>query len=131
MPGEGWFRPVQFVNWFVYNTNGGACSIFPSIRAKVRMLSKHENGIGLTPGSGQNGNDYGVEGGMIFMALSGWLIDHLGYTPVLIGYAVLPLLALGCILFLIGPLRPDAKFLTERPIITCGHFAIGPRKESS
>lgn len=52
-------------------------------------------------------------GGMIFMALSGWLIDHFGYTPVFIGYGVLPVLALACILFLIGPLRPDASFQSD------------------
>jgi len=49
-------------------------------------------------------------GGMMFMALSGWLIGRYGYTPVFIGYWILPLLALGCILFLIGPLRADALF---------------------
>lgn len=49
-------------------------------------------------------------GGMMFMALSGWLIGRYGYTPVFIGYGILPLLALGCILFLIGPLRADARF---------------------
>lgn len=49
-------------------------------------------------------------GGMLLMALSGWLIGRFGYTPVFIGYGVLPLLALGCILFLIGPVRPDARF---------------------
>ena len=51
-------------------------------------------------------------GGMLFIALSGWVIEHFGYTPVFIGYGILPLLALGCILFLIGPLRPDEKFQT-------------------
>jgi ACS family hexuronate transporter-like MFS transporter len=49
-------------------------------------------------------------GGMMFMGLSGWLIGRYGYTPVFIGYGILPLLALGCILFLIGPLRADARF---------------------
>jgi ACS family hexuronate transporter-like MFS transporter len=49
-------------------------------------------------------------GGMLFMALSGWLVGHFGYTPVFIGYGVLPLLALVCILFLIGPLRTDPRF---------------------
>jgi ACS family hexuronate transporter-like MFS transporter len=49
-------------------------------------------------------------GGMLFMALSGWLIGHFGYTPVFIGYGILPLLALVCILFFIGPLRADARF---------------------
>ncbi|HVU08549.1 MAG TPA: MFS transporter [Verrucomicrobiae bacterium] len=49
-------------------------------------------------------------GGMLFMALSGWGIGHYGYMPVFIGYGILPLLALICILFLIGPLRSDVKF---------------------
>lgn len=49
-------------------------------------------------------------GGMMFMALSGWLIGRFGYTPVFIGYGILPLLALFCILLLVGPLRPDPRF---------------------
>jgi MFS transporter, ACS family, hexuronate transporter len=49
-------------------------------------------------------------GGMLFMALSGWLIGHFGYTPVFIGYGILPLLALICVWFFIGPLRADARF---------------------
>lgn len=53
-------------------------------------------------------------GGMVFMALSGWLVGRYGYTPVFIGYSILPLLALACILFLIGPLRPDA--MTSRTL---------------
>ncbi len=53
-------------------------------------------------------------GGMLFMALSGWLIARFGYTPVFIGYGILPMLALFCILFLIGPLRADARF-QKRP----------------
>jgi ACS family hexuronate transporter-like MFS transporter len=50
-------------------------------------------------------------GGMIFLALSGKLIGLYGYTPVFIGYGILPLLALLCILFLIGPLRANPAFL--------------------
>ncbi len=49
-------------------------------------------------------------GGMLFAALSGWVIERFGYTPVFIGYGVLPMLALFCILFLIGPLRADTRF---------------------
>jgi ACS family hexuronate transporter-like MFS transporter len=45
-------------------------------------------------------------GGMLFMGLSGWLIGRVGYTPVFIGYGVMPLIALAIVLFLIGPLRP-------------------------
>jgi ACS family hexuronate transporter-like MFS transporter len=51
-------------------------------------------------------------GGMLFMALSGWLVGHFGYTPVFIGYGILPLLALSCILCLVGPLHADARFQT-------------------
>ncbi len=49
-------------------------------------------------------------GGMLFMALSGWLIGHYGYTPVFIGYGILPVIALMLVLFLIGPLRPHPDF---------------------
>ena len=49
-------------------------------------------------------------GGMLFMWLSGLGVGHYGYTPVFIGYGILPVLALVCILFLIGPLRPHPKF---------------------
>jgi ACS family hexuronate transporter-like MFS transporter len=49
-------------------------------------------------------------GGMLFMGLSGWLIGRYGYTPVFIGYGIMPVIALAIVLFLIGPLRPDARF---------------------
>jgi ACS family hexuronate transporter-like MFS transporter len=49
-------------------------------------------------------------GGMVFMALSGWLITRYGYTPVFIGYGVLPVLALLLVLFGLGPLRRDPRF---------------------
>ncbi len=44
-------------------------------------------------------------GGMCFMALSGWLIARYGYTPVFIGYGIMPVLALALVLFGIGPLH--------------------------
>lgn len=49
-------------------------------------------------------------GGFCFIGLSGWLIGKYGYTPVFIGYGIMPVLALLCILFLIGPLRPHPRF---------------------
>jgi ACS family hexuronate transporter-like MFS transporter len=52
-------------------------------------------------------------GGMLFAYLSGRLIGRFGYTPVFIGYGILPLLALICILFLVGPLRLDPRFQTD------------------
>ena len=49
-------------------------------------------------------------GGMLFSWLSGRLIDRYGYAPVFVGYGIMPLIALGIVLFLIGPLRPDPRF---------------------
>jgi len=49
-------------------------------------------------------------GGMVFMALSGWLITRYGYTPVFIGYGVMPVLALLLVLFGLGPLRRHPRF---------------------
>ena len=46
-------------------------------------------------------------GGMVFMALSGWLIARHGYTPVFIGYGILPVVALALVLFALGPLRKN------------------------
>ncbi len=49
-------------------------------------------------------------GGMLFQWLSGRLVDRFGYYPVFIGYGLMPLIAVACILFLIGPLRPEPRF---------------------
>jgi ACS family hexuronate transporter-like MFS transporter len=51
-------------------------------------------------------------GGMLFSWLSGRMIDQYGYTPVFIGYGVMPLIAAGLVLFVMGPLRPIAEFRT-------------------
>jgi ACS family hexuronate transporter-like MFS transporter len=49
-------------------------------------------------------------GGMLFMALSGRLIGSFGYTPVFIGYGIMPVIALGLVLFALGPLQRDRRF---------------------
>lgn len=46
-------------------------------------------------------------GGMIFTLLTGWAIDHYSYTPVFIGFGIMPLVCAGIIWLLLGPLRPD------------------------
>jgi hypothetical protein len=46
------------------------------------------------------------------------LIARFGYTPVFIGYGVMPLIALALVLFGVGPLQPDPRFVAaprERP----------------
>jgi MFS transporter, ACS family, hexuronate transporter len=49
-------------------------------------------------------------GGMLFMALSGQLIARFGYTPVFIGYGIMPVIALVLVLFFLGPLRRHPAF---------------------
>ncbi len=49
-------------------------------------------------------------GGMLFSYLSGYLVERVGYTPVFIGYGLMPLIALGLVLFGIGPLVPHPRF---------------------
>jgi ACS family hexuronate transporter-like MFS transporter len=49
-------------------------------------------------------------GGMLFGWLSGWVIDRYGYSPVFIAYGIMPLIALGLVLFALGPLRPLPEF---------------------
>ncbi len=49
-------------------------------------------------------------GGMLFQWLSGWLVDRFGYYPVFIGYGIMPIIAVGIMLFLLGPLRPHPDF---------------------
>jgi Major Facilitator Superfamily len=66
-----------------------------------------KNTVGSVWGLASMGSGFG---GMLFMGLSGWLIGRYGYTPVFIGYGIAPLIALVCILFLIGPLRLNPEF---------------------
>src|SRR5882672_888679 len=49
-------------------------------------------------------------GGMVFSWLSGWVIDRYGYTPVFIGYGIMPLIAVSLVLFAMGPLSPLPEF---------------------
>lgn len=49
-------------------------------------------------------------GGLVFMALSGNLIERYGYTPVFVGYGLMPIITLLIVLFALGPLQRDARF---------------------
>lgn len=49
-------------------------------------------------------------GGMLFNWLCGRLIDHHGYRPAFIACGLMPLVAAGIVLFLLGPLRPLPAF---------------------
>jgi len=44
-------------------------------------------------------------GGMLFSLVTGWLIDHFSYTPVFIGFGVMPLICVSILWFVMGSLR--------------------------
>jgi ACS family hexuronate transporter-like MFS transporter len=45
-------------------------------------------------------------GGMLFSLITGWAVDHFSYTPVFIGFGLLPLVCTLLMWTLVGPLRP-------------------------
>jgi ACS family hexuronate transporter-like MFS transporter len=45
-------------------------------------------------------------GGMLFTLITGWVVDHYSYTPVFIGFGVLPLICATILWILLGELRP-------------------------
>jgi MFS transporter, ACS family, hexuronate transporter len=45
-------------------------------------------------------------GGMLFTLITGWVVDHYSYTPVFIGFGVLPLICATILWLLVGELRP-------------------------
>jgi ACS family hexuronate transporter-like MFS transporter len=66
-----------------------------------------KNMVGSIWGLASMGSGFG---GMVFSWLSGRIIDQFGYGPVFIGYGIMPLIALGIVLFLLGPLKEDPRF---------------------
>jgi MFS transporter, ACS family, hexuronate transporter len=45
-------------------------------------------------------------GGMLFTLITGWVVDHYSYTPVFIGFGLLPLICVTILWLLVGELRP-------------------------
>ncbi|SPE37691.1 Major facilitator superfamily MFS_1 [Candidatus Sulfopaludibacter sp. SbA3] len=45
-------------------------------------------------------------GGMVFTLITGWVVDHYSYTPVFIGFGILPLICATLLWTLTGPLMP-------------------------
>lgn len=97
------FISIATFGYTGYNTN--ALAFPPDVFPK--------NMVGSIWGLASMGAGFG---GMIFSWLSGKLIDAYGYTPVFLGYGVMPLIALALVLFALGPLQPLPEFqLEEKP----------------
>jgi len=54
-------------------------------------------------------------GGMVFVLVTGWLVDRYSYTPVFIGFGSIPMIALSIVWFVLGPLRPALAPADEGP----------------
>jgi ACS family hexuronate transporter-like MFS transporter len=46
-------------------------------------------------------------GGMVFTLITGWVVDRYSYTPVFIGFGILPLVCAAILWAFLGPLRPQ------------------------
>lgn len=91
------FISVATFGYTGYNTN--ALAFAPDVFPK--------NMVGSIWGLASMGAGFG---GMVFSWLSGRVIDQYGYTPVFIGYGLMPLLSAALVLFALGPLRPLPAF---------------------
>ena len=56
-------------------------------------------------------------GGMLFTLITGWVVDHYSYTPVFIGFGLLPLICATILWLLMGELRAIDMRTTIRGII--------------
>jgi ACS family hexuronate transporter-like MFS transporter len=45
-------------------------------------------------------------GGMVFTLLTGWAIEHFSYTPVFVGFGILPLICAAILWIWLGPITP-------------------------
>ena len=64
-----------------------------------------KNAVGSVYGLASMGSGFG---GMVFTLITGWVVDHYSYTPVFVGFGILPLISASIIWFLLGPLVRQA-----------------------
>jgi len=52
----------------------------------------------------------------LFTLATGWLVDHYSYTPLFIGFGLLPLICTTILWFVVGKLRPIDMARTTRGV---------------
>jgi ACS family hexuronate transporter-like MFS transporter len=62
-----------------------------------------QNAVASVYGLASMGSGFG---GMVFVLITGWVVDHYSYTPVFIGFGFVPLICALVMWTLMGPLRP-------------------------
>ena len=55
-------------------------------------------------------------GGMLFTLVTGWAVDHFSYTPVFLGFGVLPLICAAILWMFLGPLERLAPIAANQKI---------------
>jgi ACS family hexuronate transporter-like MFS transporter len=65
-----------------------------------------KSAVGAVYGFASMGSGFG---GMVFTLITGWTLDHYSYTPVFIGFGLLPLICASILWFLLGPLEPSGE----------------------
>ncbi len=93
---------------FGYAGHNANCLAFPADVFPLNM-------VGSIWGLASMGAGFGR---MLFSWLSGAVMERFGYLPVIVGYGILPVIALALVLGPMGPLVPHPKF--------CGQAAQPP-----
>jgi len=62
-----------------------------------------KNAVGSVYGLASMGSGFG---GMVFTLTTGWVVEHYSYTPVFIGFGLMPLLCAAILWLFLGPLLP-------------------------
>ena len=88
----------------------GCCSIMLAYPADIFP----KNLVGSIWGIASMGSGFG---GMIFAPITGWVVDHFSFTPVFIGFGVMPLLCAAILWTLVGPISPASSGLDLREVI--------------
>jgi ACS family hexuronate transporter-like MFS transporter len=63
-------------------------------------------------------------GGMLFTLITGWVVDHYSYTPVFIGFGLLPLICATILWLLLGELRPIRTFPQVAAVLSEAGFQV-------
>jgi len=63
-------------------------------------------------------------GGMLFTLITGWVVDHYSYTPVFIGFGLLPLICATILWLLLGELRPIRAFPQVAVVLSEAGFQV-------
>jgi ACS family hexuronate transporter-like MFS transporter len=52
---------------------------------------------------------------MVFMLLTGWLVEHYSYVPAFVLFGMIPLVCTGILWTMMGPLEPEARLTFQNP----------------